>query len=71
LIEFSSVLECGDMSPLSKRGHVRALQFPVDNFFLPGNFTNSPSGLGALLRNFSSLIVTDLGREFRAVSFLA
>jgi hypothetical protein len=26
----ANILECGDMSPLSKRGHVRALQSDAD-----------------------------------------
>ena len=43
-------------------------KFPVDNFLLPGNFANCPSGLGAFLRNFSSLIITDLGCEFRVAA---
>src|SRR5206468_12897485 len=42
----------------------RALEFFLrQNLFLAGNFSNCPSGLGALLCNFSSPIITDFGGE--------
>src|SRR4029077_4511852 len=61
LAAFWSAATCRRFQSADMSAHSK---FPVDNFFLPGNFANGPSGLGALLRNFSSPIITGLRREF-------